>query len=205
MDLSKKYVVAQCFDSDGGLFIEAAPGSWFRENCLFWPKSQKNLRLRSVLGRKVNLDEPGGWTACPIKSIKGLFDSYPDACQSAAALVCYEDTEEEQQNQVKLSKKRTAFLRKEPDDVEFQELEQIMESAVAENIDCSESGYSFVEEDPIQVSLSNIDVQDANSMPFIYQLEETNDGQQQQPQIVLPGSEELQKYINSDTTEAICE
>jgi len=107
MDFNNKFVVAECFDQDGSIFIEAAPGTWIRGIFLHWPRSQRNLRLRSVLKAPINLDEEGEWTKSVIKSIKGLFDSFPDACKAAASLVCYEDTEEEQQNKMAMSKKCT--------------------------------------------------------------------------------------------------
>lgn len=144
MDITNKFVVAECYDQDGSIFIEAAPFTWFRDNYMCWPKSQKNQRLRCVLGAKVNLDEPGEWTPCLIKSVKGLFESFPDACQTAASLVTFVDTEEEESNHIALSKKRTLFRQKESEVIQIDELESMMLAAVEpQQSSCSVAGENF--------------------------------------------------------------
>lgn len=218
MDFSNKFIVVECYDSDGSSFIEAAPGTWFKGNFLYWPKSQRNLRRRSVLSAQIDLDDTSEWTKSSIKSVKGFYDSFPDACKVAASLVCYDDTEEEQQNLVTVSTKRTMFRAKQQEAPVF-DLEVLMASAVGD-----EENTSYVEEyeqnpglkvaDNFEKELLLIDL-NANSsfLSNSHTFEEQNmscrsdtgpAAEGGQVNINLPSVDELQQYLSAESAHATC-
>lgn len=144
INIHKKFVVCKCLDPlDNTEFVEAAPFTFFRDQKLFWPKSQRNLKKRNTFD-PVNLDEPDQWTQCQIISIKGVCDYYYyQAMELVNQLLECENTEEEVDNLVKLSRSRKTIRHTQTNNnVEQDDFETMMTLAnEAENkVDSVETG-----------------------------------------------------------------
>lgn len=201
VDITNKFVVAECYDGDT-TFIEAAPFTWFKDNRLYWPSSQKNLRLRCHLMTQVDLSDANEWKPCDIKTIKGLFDSYQDACATAATLVEFSDTEEEERSQVQLSKSRTA-VRQKPQGSEtahVNELNALMAS-VADPV--NEVGATNATESDInqtfEVTEDTIIEHNEQRTEYIdVPVFETNTN------IMLPSDSEFSQYLSANNENSTC-